>query len=182
MILAVDVKYSENGATVAGVVFAEWRAKAPEMVVTSLVEVPAEYEPGQFYKRELPCILRLIDEHELHPQCIVVDGFVYLDGHSRAGLGKQLYDALSGKVPVIGVAKKPFRGIGQEYEVYRGASKKPLYVTAVGIDLNRAKESIRSMHGNYRQPTLLKKADLVSRSTQCVPPFPTLLPPGNRGL
>jgi deoxyribonuclease V len=167
MILAVDVRYSEKHAAVAGVVFVGWRDEYPEMEFVSFTEVPAAYEPGQFYKRELPCILKLIQENKLHPECIIVDGFVYLDGFSKAGLGKHLYDALGGKVPVIGVAKNHFRGIGSEYEIHRGTSNKPLYVTAAGIDLNKAKEYIRSMHGKYRQPTLLKRVDQVCRGVQC---------------
>jgi len=163
MILAVDVQYSENHATVAGVVFEDWQDATPEMELASTVEGIADYQPGQFYKRELPCILKLIEENELELECIVVDGFVYLDDSGKAGLGKHLFDALNGKVPVIGVAKKLFKGIGSQHEVYRGTSNKPLYVTAAGINVNQAKEYIRSMHGKYRLPTLLKRVDQVCR-------------------
>ncbi len=166
MILAVDVKYTGKHAAVAGVVFVDWRDDTPKMELVTFIEVPDAYQPGQFYKRELPCILKLIAENELHLECIIVDGFVFLDGSTRAGLGKHLYDALSGKVPVIGVAKNPFKGIGSEYQIFRGTSKKPLYVTAVGIDLKTAKEYIRSMHGKYRQPTLLKRVDHVTKAIQ----------------
>ena len=167
MILAIDVKYSEHHSAVAGVGFADWADDAPAVELVSFLEVPAAYQSGQFYKRELPCILKLLEEHELQPECIVVDGFVYLNGCSKPGLGRHLYDALDGKVPVIGVAKNPFKGIGPEYEVYRGTSKKPLYVTAVGIDTDKAKELIRTMHGKDRRPTLLKRVDQLCRSLQC---------------
>jgi deoxyribonuclease V len=166
MILAVDVHYSENHATVAGVVFEAWTDETPEMELVSIVEGIADYQPGQFYKRELPCILKLIEENVLQLECIVVDGLVYLDGSCKAGLGKHLFDALGGKVPVVGVAKKLYKGISPHYEIYRGTSNKPLYVTAVGIDLNQAKEYIRNMHGKYRQPTLLKRVDRVCRSSE----------------
>ena len=166
MILAVDVHYSENHATVAGVVFETWTDETPDMELACSVKNIADYQPGQFYKRELPCILKLIEATGLQPECIVVDGLVYLDGSSKAGLGRHLFDALGGKVPVIGVAKKLFKGISPQHEIYRGASAKPLYVTAVGVDLIQAKEYVRSMHGKYRQPTLLKWVDRVCRSSE----------------
>jgi deoxyribonuclease V len=164
VILAVDVKYSGNYAAVAGVVFAEWRDEVPQRELICFVEVPAPYQPGEFYKRELPCILELIEENQLQPDLVVIDGFVFLDGSTKPGLGKHLYDALGGKVAVIGVAKSRYKGITAEYEVFRGSSNKPLYVTAAGINLDEAKEHIRSMHGAYRQPTLLKKVDHLCRA------------------
>jgi len=163
MILAVDVQYSGAQAVVAGVAFRNWLDAAAEGEVVSYLEVPAPYQSGQFYRRELPCILRLLEEHALQPDIIVIDGFVFLDGYRRAGLGKWLYDALAGEVPVIGVAKNPFKGIGTEFEILRGRSNKALYVTAVGVELDLAKEWIRSMHGDDRTPTLLKRVDRMCR-------------------
>jgi deoxyribonuclease V len=163
MILAVDVCYTENIAAVAGVVFRNWADHHPQSEMVTFMEVPAEYEPGQFYKRELPCILRLIRQHDLKPDCIVVDGLVYLDGKSSPGLGKHLYDALGGRVPVIGVAKRHFMGIGPEYEIYRGTSERPLYVTAAGMELEEAQTYIASMYGRHRIPALLKRADQLAR-------------------
>lgn len=173
MILAVDVRYEDKCAVVAGVLFSNWRDATPERELLTTIPIPADYQPGQFYKRELPCILKLIEENDLRPEYVVVDGFVYLDGAKRPGLGKHLYDALHGKVAVIGVAKSHFFGIGQEYEVFRGGSNKPLYVTAVGVELDFAKVLIRSMHGHHRIPTLLKRVDLKSRLVEsgatCLP-------------
>jgi Deoxyinosine 3''endonuclease (endonuclease V) len=59
MILAADVQYGDTGAQAAGVLFTDWPAAAPER--TLLVHLPevAEYVPGEFYRRELPCLLRL---------------------------------------------------------------------------------------------------------------------------
>lgn len=163
MILAVDVSYSEDVAAVAGVVFRNWGDHHAQSEIISFAEVPAEYEPGQFYKRELPCILKLLREHDLKPDCIVVDGFVYLDGKTLPGLGKHLFDALGGKVPVIGVAKKQYKGIGAEYEIYRGTSGKPLYITAAGMELEEAQAYIGNMYGTHRIPALLKRADQLAR-------------------
>jgi deoxyribonuclease V len=98
---------------------------------------------------------------ELHLSTI--DGYVFLDGISQAGLGKYLYDSLHQSIPIIGVAKKPFKNIPHTHEVHRGKSKKPLFITAVDLCLEDAKEKIHSMHGKYRIPTLLKRADQLCR-------------------
>jgi deoxyribonuclease V len=163
MILAVDVHYSENNALAAGVLFENWEDEKAQKECVSLIEGVAGYEPGKFFKRELPCILKLIAEHQLKPDCIIIDGFVFLDGFSKAGLGKHLYDALNGEVSVVGIAKKRFKDIDAQFEVYRGVSRKPLHVTAVGIDLEQAKRNVRAMHGENRFPTLIKRVDQISR-------------------
>lgn len=163
MILAVDVDYRDGCASVGGITFENWTDGNEKDTYASFLDNVNEYIPGQFYRRELPCILKLIEEHELSPEYIVIDGLVYLDGASKPGLGKYLYDALNNKAAIIGVAKKPFKGIPAIYEVYRGLSNNPLYVTSVGVALDDAKTFIRSMHGNYRVPTLLKKVDYVCR-------------------
>jgi deoxyribonuclease V len=166
MILAVDVHYADHHAVVAGVLFDDWPDAVPQREFITRVAVHAPYEPGQFYRRELPCILQLMVENDLEPDCIIVDGFVYLDGYREPGLGKHLYDALEGKVAVIGVAKSAFHGIPAEFAIYRGESRKPLYVTAAGIDIEEAKRCIAMMHGSHRQPTLLKRADWLCRNSK----------------
>ena len=163
MILAVDVQYSNYYAVAGGVVFECWQDKAAQIECVSLMEGVAKYEPGKFYKRELPCILKLIAAHHLKPESILVDGYVFLDGFSDAGLGKYLYDALNGEAAVVGVAKKRFKSIGSQYEVFRGKSRRPLYITAAGMDIERAKENVRAMHGKNRLPTLIKRADQICR-------------------
>jgi len=163
MLLAVDVQYSDEGSTTAGVAFDGWKDHAPAETFLSEMSTAAEYKPGQFYERELPCILRLLEKFALQPKLIVVDGYVFLDGKQRPGLGKYLFDVLGGTVPVIGVAKTAFDGIGAEFQVLRGDSRKPLFVTCAGIDLDEAKANIHGMCGNYRIPTLLKTADQLCR-------------------
>lgn len=163
MILAVDVHYSNDTAVVAGVLFSSWESEAAEHVYSSLVSNVADYEPGKFYKRELPCILQLLHEHGLAPECIVIDGYVFLDGVSRPGVGKYLYDALHARTPVVGVAKRPFRGIPDKYQLFRGNSTRPLYVTAAGMPVELAKQHIQDMHGKHRIPELLKKTDRLCR-------------------
>lgn len=163
MILAVDVHYTEPGAVAAGVCFEGWSDVQPVRACISRFDAVAPYEPGAFYRRELPCILGLLREHDLQPDIIVVDGHVFLDAHGSPGLGKHLFDALDGRVPVIGVAKTAFVGIGADHEVLRGDSARPLYVTAAGLPLQRAKSHVGAMHGQHRLPTLLKAADRICR-------------------
>lgn len=163
MILAVDVHYTEPGAIAAGVCFDDWTDAKPTCTCISRFESVAPYEPGMFYRRELPCLLGLLREHALQPECIVVDGHVYLDDDGRPGLGKHLFDALDGRVPVIGVAKTAFVGIGIDHEVLRGDSMRPLYVSAAGLRLLDAKSKIGTMHGAHRLPTLLKAVDRLCR-------------------
>jgi len=163
MILATDVHYSHSTAVAAGVLFDHWNYPEPKREYVCKIQKIEPYESGKFYKRELPCILTLLKTHNLSVDCIVVDGFVYLDDDLRPGLGKYLFDTLGGVVTVVGVAKTAFQGISNENEVVRGKSEKPLYVTSTG-DIDTAKRDIIRMHGDYRIPTLLKRVDSLCRT------------------
>ncbi len=98
MILATDTHYTETVARTAGVMFRDWIDE--ELVSTHLVEAAevADYEPGSFYKRELPLILKLLEAVSPSPTTVVIDGYVQLDAQGRRGLGAHLFDALGGKV------------------------------------------------------------------------------------
>jgi deoxyinosine 3'endonuclease (endonuclease V) len=79
-------------------------------------------------------------------------------------LGGYLFKALKGEVPVVGVAKNNFVDLmHQKRSVHRGNSQKPLFVTAMGIDIDKAAVFIHSMHGEFRMPTILKEVDRRSR-------------------
>ncbi|MFZ6733620.1 endonuclease V [Undibacterium sp. Ji42W] len=166
-LLAVDVHYSSDeageSACVAGVVFHNWDDDKPTKTCISHINSVANYVPGEFYKRELPCILQLLEEHDLQPDCIIIDGYVYLDGTSKPGLGWYLHEALAGKVSIIGVAKSSFSAIDASFGICRGESIKPLYITSLGMDLATTQASIATMHGEYRLPTLLKLVDQLCR-------------------
>ncbi len=166
MIVAIDVYYQDEKAIVAGVLFHFWDAPkaAEEFVIELKIDRVAEYEPGQFYKRELPCILALLETLEIFPETIVIDGYVTLGSDEKPGLGKRLYDAIEGKAAIIGVAKTRFQDTPESTEVYRGDSKRPLYVTAIGIDGSKAKGFIQDMHGEHRIPLLLKQVDRLTKS------------------
>jgi deoxyribonuclease V len=141
--------------------FRDWSdAKPLDEKVVEIQDV-APYQPGQFYRRELPCLLAVLQK--LPPiDVAIIDGYVWLDGESQPGLGAHLYQALNEKVAVVGVAKTKFRG-AEVCEIIRGASKRPLLITAAGIQKELAAQYVRSMHGIYRLPTLLARADYLSR-------------------
>jgi deoxyribonuclease V len=163
MILAIDVQYDNDRAVAAGVMFETWSDQSPIQEYTSLCDDIADYEPGSFYKRELPCILKLLQDHDLKPHTIVIDGFVYLDSSNKAGLGKHLYTSINETIEIVGVAKSKYPSVSSEWEVFRGDSKKPLYVTTTSTDLDSVKELVLNMDGKYRIPTLLKRADQLCR-------------------
>jgi deoxyribonuclease V len=163
VILAIDVGYNECGAQAAGVLFTHWSSEVPASQLKVEIGQVAEYVPGQFYLRELPCILELLDCLDVDPECIVIDGYVQLGEEQRAGLGQYLWTALGCRIPVIGVAKTYFHGTPAQSQLYRGASARPLYITAAGMPLDQARECILNMHGAHRVPTLLKAVDVLSR-------------------
>lgn len=162
MIAAVDVHYTDPSAVAACVLFARWTDDAPASEHVARIASVEPYQPGEFRRRELPCLLEALRAAPAMPAIVVVDGYVWL-GPGRAGLGAHLHDALGGAVPVIGVAKTSFQG-ASAVEVLRGGSAKPLFVTAAGIDASEAASHILSMHGPHRVPTLLARADRLARS------------------
>jgi deoxyribonuclease V len=94
---------------------------------------------------------------------ILIDGYVWLESDKSPGLGAALYAELNRSTPVIGVAKSRYKNSDVAYEVMRGSSARPLYITAVGIDQRVAAAKIVKMHGKHRLPTLLKKVDQLSK-------------------
>lgn len=163
MVLAIDIQYSENSALAAGVLFEKWDDPHSARDVIKEINEVAPYVPGEFYKRELPCIKSLLQEISEEITYIVVDGYVYLGEEKKPGLGMYLYESLNREVPVIGVAKNFFHGTEESARLFRGTSKKPLFVTTAGIDQKSAQNHILTMHGENRNPTLLKRADQLCR-------------------
>jgi deoxyribonuclease V len=162
--LATDVHYvGDARAVAAGVAFADWTSDAVARTEVVHLDDVRPYKPGEFYERELPCLLALLKRFEELPAAIVVDGFVTLGAEARDGLGAHLYSALDGRVPVVGVAKSWFAGTPAEMEVLRGRSARPLYVSARGLPLDDARQLVRDMHGPHRVPTLLAAVDRACR-------------------
>lgn len=164
-ILALDAAYGEAHSAAAGVYLPDWTATSAIAQFTKRIgAAPMQYEPGQFYKRELPVLMALLDEAPLPVSALVIDGYVWLSGDGRPGLGARLYEAIGRRVPVIGVAKTKFRDDAWSQPVRRGASEAPLYVTAAGIDRADAARCIERMSGAGRIPAILKQADGLARS------------------
>lgn len=162
-IIAVDVQYDDDTgrACAAGVLFDRWDAVAPFAEHTIVIgQVPA-YRSGSFFERELPCIMAVLAAVPEPVGLVIVDGYVDL-GPGRPGLGRRLHEALGGKVPVVGVAKTPFRGAVAE-EVLRGRSRRCLLVTAAGLPPAEAARLVQQMAGPHRLPLLLKRADTLAR-------------------
>jgi len=168
MLACLDVSYRDNAACAAGVTFRDWSDAKPLDEKVIQVQNVDPYQPGQFYRRELPCLLAVLKQ--LPPiETAIIDGYVWLNGEAKAGLGAHLHEALNRKVGVVGVAKTKFQGADNVCEVIRGASKRPLFVTAAGIEKEIAAEHVRSMHGENRLPTLLARADYLCRHGQTQP-------------
>lgn len=163
MIACVDVDYRASGAVAACVLFREWSdgTAARETVVP--IATVEEYEPGKFYRRELPCLLSVLEAAGGAPDVVVVDGYVWLADEREPGLGAHLHEALGGRSAVVGVAKTRFMRATLAHEVLRGTSRHPLFVTAAGMDADEAARHVGQMHGPHRIPTLLKRVDQLCR-------------------
>lgn len=165
MIVAFDTYYSDNFAKTVGIGFNSWEDNKIAIKNSECIEGISNYESGQFYKRELPCILSLLNKFDIGIiKTIIVDGYTTIDDQGKNGLGGYLYDSLDKRIPVIGVAKNRFKlNSKKAKEIFRGNSSKPLFISSVGIDLSLAAEKVKSMHGNYRIPTMLKIVDLHTK-------------------
>ena len=163
-IAAADVAYDDAQERARGaiVAFDGWGAERALWEGTLDFEHLAPYAPGRFYERELPCWLSLLERARaagFDPELLVVDGYASFSAE-RPALGEHLARA-TGK-PVVGVAKTRYRG-AEHTEVLRGTSKTPLFVTAVGVDVEAAARWVREAHGRHRIPTMLARADGLSR-------------------
>lgn len=124
-----------------------------------------EYVPKEFYKRELKVLIKLMSAIEIsEDMLIIIDGYVYVKNDYHPGLGYYLYEHLQRKCPIIGVAKSYLSETELVCKpIHRGNSTRPLYVSAVGMDLSEAAYLIQKMEGEYRIPTFLKRVDELSK-------------------
>lgn len=170
LIACIDADYRDHEAFTACVAIRDFSDEHPalERVVRSVV-APEPYVPGSFYTRELPGVLAVLTElraASADVRLVVIDGYVWL-GRDRPGLGARLFAEVS--LPVIGVAKTPFRDNDRAVPVVRGGSTRPLFVTSEGIDVNEAAKRIAAMHGPHRLPTILKRVDRLARDAGPAP-------------
>ena len=160
--ICLDVYYYEDYAKASGVVLQKDQEEKVIAEYNEIIYDTSEYIPGQFYKRELPCLLVLMEKVKENIDIIIVDSFVWLDDDKK-GLGGYLYEALGGRTPVIGVAKTFYTGSRNYVEIHRGDSTKPLYISSAGIDLSYSAQFIKGLEGDYRIPNVLKLVDKLSR-------------------
>ncbi len=164
MIACLDAAYSESAASAACIIATDARSPAPTRQLSIRQGAPVPYEPGSFYKRELPLLLAVLRKAASPPNLIVIDGYVCLDANGAPGLGAHLYEALDQKHTIIGVGKTAYRGAETWCErVVRGAGARPLFVTAAGMTSKEAAVIVLAMHGDHRIPTLIRRADTLAR-------------------
>ncbi len=161
----LDVHYRGEGARAACVLAESWQETIPRSSYVEDIPRVEPYEPGSFYRRELPCLLAVLRRLPELPEAIVIDGYVWLPG-DRPGLGAHLYAALGARTAVVGIAKSPYAGVEGDAniaQVLRGASTRPLFITAAGMDLARAAERVRNLAGKHRISELVRAADQLAR-------------------
>jgi deoxyribonuclease V len=164
VIACVDVHYTQTAATAASVLFYTWADDHSCSEVIERIGYVAPYQPGNFYLRELPCLTAVLAKVRDRPEVVLIDGYVWLGDDRHPGLGARLYKALGMTSAVVGVAKSHFRDGPSIQKITRGKSSAPLFISAVGIDLEDAAAHIRKMHGHFRIPTLLKRVDRLCRA------------------
>ena len=168
MFAAADVHYlPSDGARAAAVVAADPAFSRLTGDRIAVVADVAPYQPGQFYLRELPPLRALLARMG-GLSLLVIDGYADLDPDGRPGLGAQAHQEFG--VPVIGVAKTPFRTATHAIAVLRGTSARPLYVTAAGMPRADAASLVRQMVGRHRLPDALRRADTLARHGLPQPP------------
>ena len=160
MIAVLDAAYSASASASACVTAADWASGDVLERAVFRAGAPAAYEPGQFWKRELPLLVTVLGKLQAKPDVVVIDGYVWLDGAGRRGLGAHLFEVAG--LPVVGIAKTAFAG-AVAAEVLRGRSAKPLFVTAAGMEAREAADCVRRMAGAQRIPFLTAEADRLAR-------------------
>lgn len=165
MIIATDIHYKETYAKAVCVAF-QWEDAIPSKIYTATIDEVAPYIPGEFYKRELPCILKVLEQVDLeNTEAIIVDGHVFVHDNQKYGLGGYLWEALDGKIPIIGIAKKSFINTRKvATPILRGSSEKPLFISCIGIAKETVLEKMSLLHGEHRIPTILKLLDTVTKT------------------
>jgi deoxyribonuclease V len=160
----LDVHYESTRSIAACVVFNNWLDSKPAELIRVIVPGASQYCAGRFYERELPCLMSVLQRAGREFDTIIIDGYVHLRTDVGKGLGVYLFETLPYSPVVVGVAKNPLKVADHFVPIYRGKSKRPLFVSAIGCSVEQAASSILGMHGPYRIPTLLKLADHHARA------------------
>ena len=155
----VDVHYPPSGGARAALLLASGPDFA-DVTGERVAELPEvePYEPGRFYRRELPPLRAVLAGVRL--SLLVVDGYVDL-APDRPGLGAHCHAEFG--VPVVGIAKTSFHGATHAIPVLRGAATKPVWVTAAGLPAAEAAGIVLAMAGAYRLPDAVRRVDALAR-------------------
>ncbi len=162
MLICIDAAYREDIGVACGIVFDNLSSSTPLGCHALSIEGLPGYVPGSFYLREMPLAVKVLQGLDEELEMVFIDAYVWLPGR-RAGFGAHLYNALNGRTPVIGMAKKRFNAHHSCVRVLRGGSNRPLYVTAAGISEVMAAKIVREMAGRYRVPDMMRLADQQAR-------------------
>lgn len=165
MIACLDVYYESTSARAAGLTLANWNDV--QAIDTKVVEIASvqPYEPGQFYRRELPCLLAVLEKLQF-VDTVVVDGYVWLDGKDKPGLGAHLYEALGRKSVVIGVAKTEFKSANDVHPHHAWQFHPPL-VYQRRWDSARTRGPVYSLHArSTSHPDFAGASGLLESSWQ----------------
>lgn len=108
MIARVDDDYREDGAVAACMLSLGRPDDRPASESAVRIEEVEPYVPGEFYRRELPCLLAVLGTLDRPPEVVIGDGHVRLGDDDGPGLGAHLRRAMGGGVVVVGVAKTRF--------------------------------------------------------------------------
>ena len=161
--IALDVTYHDHHAVVGLVRFRDWDAAEPlSHAIISCPAAPA-YIPGKFYRRELPCLVMALASIASDYSHVLIDGYVHLHEPHGKGLGYHVHEHLAGRAVVIGVAKSRLAMARDFVPICRGRSRRPLFVSAIGMDRFAASAIIARMHGQYRLPTMIRRADSLAK-------------------
>jgi len=158
--LAPSPPSAAGAARAAIVTFDRWDAAAPSASHVVDIESVEPYEPGAFYRRELPCLRAALAALSALPEVVIVDGHVWL-AEGVPGLGARLLEAEPSLRTVVGVAKTRFRETPAA-QVFRATSRAPLWVDEAGEPVDAARH-IAEMHGPHRIPAMLKLVDQLCR-------------------
>ncbi|WP_050003584.1 endonuclease V [Thermococcus eurythermalis] len=149
---AVDVSYRENTAVSALVVCTFPDCEVLEARTTK-ARATFPYIPTYFFLRETRPVLLVAKNADFD--------VLLVEGHGRAhprGYGLASHIGLVLKKPVIGVAKRPLRGVPEG--LYKKVGKAYVSVGHL-VDLKSAAEVVGALGGSYPKP--LKLADKLSK-------------------
>lgn len=180
-IAGVDVGYAKNSDTVvAAMAVMDTETHSIKEITTAEAEVEFPYIPGLFSFREMPSLLKVLQQAAIRPEVIICDG-QGLSHPRRFGLACHL--GVETGIPTIGCAKTRLIGEYREPGYDRGDfsdlvdnnevigrvlrtqdSLKPVFVS-IGhkISLETACDLVLRLCSQYRLPEVIRAADHAGR-------------------